>query len=153
MAQKERFITNEQIERWLIRQQLANETTRVVTAVWWGVYTIEEAAQELRGIAYMMAGKCKVTPAVADAVAISAIDEEMQRQEAEHQESVEAMAQAGFLALQQGADRADCRAAIVAAAKERPLPPMPHLLTQAMDMAAARQRKAEFWWKRRETAE
>ena len=146
-------ITNEQAERWLIRHNLRAETERVVTAVWWGVYTIEDAAQELRGIAYMIAGRCKVDPAIADAVAISALDEEMQRQEGEHADSVEIMAQAGFLALQDGADRAKCRAVIVAHAKDRPLPPMPHLLTQAMDMAAARQRKAEFWWKRRETAE
>lgn len=147
------LITNEQADRWLIRQQIAKETVRVVTAVWWGVYTIEDATQELRGIAYMAAGKCKIDPAIADAVAISAIDEEMQRQEAEHQDSVEIMAQAGFMALQDGADRAKCRAAIVAYAKDRPLPPMPHLLTQALDMAVSRQRKAEFWWKRRETTE
>lgn len=147
------IITSEQADRWLIRQQIAQETTRVVTAVWWGVYTIEDAAQEIRGIAFLTAGKCKVDPAIADAVAISAIDEEMQRQESEHDASVEAMAQAGFLALQDGADRAKCRAVIVAHAKDRPLPPMPHLLTQAMDMAASRQRKAEFWWKRREITE
>jgi hypothetical protein len=147
------LITSEQAERWLIRQQIAQETARVVTAVWWGVYTIEDAAQELRGIAYMTANKCKVDPAIADAVAISALDEEMQRQEAEHQDSVEIMAQAGFLALQEGADRAKCRAVIVAHAKDRPLPPMPHLLTQALELAASRQRKAEFWWKRRENTE
>lgn len=147
------LITTEQADRWLIRQNIRAETERVVTAVWWGVYTIEDAAQELRGIAYMTAIKCKIDPAIADAVAISALDEEMQRQEAEHQNSVEIMDHAGFIALQDGANRAQCRAVIVAHAKDRPLPPMPHLLTQALDMAVSRQRKAEFWWKRRETAE
>lgn len=147
------IITDEQCYRWLIRHNIAYETTRVVTAIWWGVYTIEDAAHELRGIAYMTAIKCKVDPKIADAVAISAIDEEMQRQEEEHQQSVEIMAEAAFLALQAGATRERCKAIIAQMAKDRPLPPMHHLLTQVLDIAASRQRKAEFWWKRREQAE
>jgi hypothetical protein len=144
------LITNEQADRWLIRQHIRAEAERVVTAVWWGVYTIEDAAKELRGIAYMKAGRCKVDPALADAVAISALDEEMQRHEGEHAQSVEAMAQAAFLALQDGATQAQVRALIAQYAKDRPLAPMPHLLTLALEEAARRQRKAEYWWKKRE---
>ena len=81
---KEPLISNEQADRWLVRSYIKPEAERVAAAVWWGRLTIEDAAQELRGIAYLKATSAKVAPELADAVAISALDEAMQSHEAEH---------------------------------------------------------------------
>ena len=149
----EPIATNEQIDRWLIRTHLKPEAQRVVTAVFWGRYTVEDAAKELRGIAFMLAAKCKVDPTLADDVAISAVDEEMQRQELEHEATLEALTQAAFIALRDGADFAQARRVVAAEAAQRPLaPPLP-ILTAAIEAAAQQARRAEYWWKTRETAE
>jgi hypothetical protein len=149
----EPIATNDQIDRWLIRTHLKPEAQRVVTAVFWGRYTVEDATRELRGIAFMLAGKCKVEPALADDVAISAVDEEMQRQEAEHQATLEYLAQAAFIAIRDGADLAKARRVVAAEAAQRPLaPPLP-ILTAAIEAAAQQARRAEYWWKTRERAE
>jgi hypothetical protein len=149
----ERLFTDEQADRWLIRTHLKSEAHRVVTAVFWGRYTIEDATKELRGIAYMIAVKCKVEPAIADDVAVSAIDEEMQIQESAHLESLEAMTELAFLGLRDGADLAAAKKIIADEAARRPLsPPLP-VLTAALEGAAQRHRKAEYWWKTREKAE
>ena len=128
------------------------EAERVAAAVWWGRLTIEDAAQELRGIAYLKATAAKVAPELADAVAISALDEAMQSHEAEHAASVEAMTEAALVAIRANGSRAEVRAAVAAEAQRRPLPPMPHLLDVAAEEAAQRHRRAESWWKRREPA-
>lgn len=151
MKQKhEPLATNEQIDRWLIRRYLKPEIERVVIAVWWGIYTLEDAIKEARGIAFMLAEKTNVAPSVADAVALAAIDEEMQRQEAEHEKTFEVLAQAAQSAIQNGNSRRDVRRLIADLAKTRPLLPLPHILTDAMEEGARRQRKAEYWWKKRE---
>lgn len=142
--------TNEQIDRWLLRGYLKPEVERIVLAVWWGLYSLEEGIKEARGIAAMIATKAKVAPEIADAVVLSAVDEEMQRQEAEHEKTFEVLAQAAFAAIRDGMSRRDARRIIADIAKTRPLLPLPHILADALEEGARRQRKAEYWWKKRE---
>ena len=144
---------NEQIDRWLVRGHLKPEAHRVVCAVYWGGYTIEDAARELRGQAHLIAHKCKVDPDLADDVAISALDEEMQRHEAEHTATYWALVEVALTALREGASFNALRRIVAAAAAERPLPAPTHVLTAAVERAAEDFRKAEYWWKKRESAE
>ena len=143
---------NEQIDRWLMRQHLAPETLRVVSAVWWGVYSVTEAIRELRGQAFLIAKRNRVEPDIADAVAVNAFDEEMQRQEQEHETSIEAMRQAAFIALRQGADLSAARKVVAQTARDRPLMPTREMMTHALERAAQDLRRAEKWWAARETA-
>lgn len=141
---------NEQIDRWLLRGYVKPEVERVVLAVWWGLYTLEDAIEEARGIARLIAQKAKVLPEIADAVALSAVDEEMQRQEAEHAKTFEVLAEAAAGAIRDGMSRRDARRLIAELAKTRPLLPLPQTLAGALEEGARRQRKAEYWWKKRE---
>lgn len=142
--------TNEQIDRWLLRGYVKPEVQRVVLAVWWGLYTLEDAIEEARGIARLIAQKAKVSREIADAVALSAVDEEMQRQEAEHAKTFEVLAEAAAGAIRDGMSRRDARRLIAELAKTRPLLPLPQTLASALEEGARRQRKAEYWWKKRE---
>lgn len=150
MRHREPIATNEQIDRWLVRGYLKPEVQRVVTAVWWGIYTLEGAISEARGCAQLIAQKTKVDPDLADAVALSAVDEEMQRQDAEHKDTFFALAEAAFFALRAGKNRSDVRRIIAELAKTRPLLPLPQTMTDALEEGARRHRKAEYWWKKRE---
>jgi len=139
-----------------MRQHLAAETTRVVTAVWWGVYSVRDALMELRGQAFLISERNGVDEKIADAVAMSAFDDEMQRQEAEHGDSIAAMSQAAYLLLRQGKSLKDARSAVAAVARDRPIQPTPHMMTHALEHAASEHRKAERWhaWQtQREMAE
>lgn len=131
----EPLVRPEQAERWLMRQHLAAETTRVVTAVWWGVYTVRDALRELRGQAFLIAQRNGVDEKLADAVAVSAFDDEMQRQEAEHTTSADVMAQAALVCLQSGMPEAQARRVMAQHAQDRPLAPPLHIVTQAWERA------------------
>lgn len=135
---REPLITKEQADRWLMREHLAPHTTRVVTAVWWGVYTVPEAIRELQGQAHLISQKNRVAPALADAVAIAAFDDEMQRHEAEHETSLRVMETAALACLAAGQPDALARAQIKLHAKDRPIPPPLNLLQQAYDNARRR---------------
>jgi hypothetical protein len=129
---------NEQIDRWLMRQHLAPETLRVVSAVWWGVYTVRDALDDLRGKAALISAKNRVAPALADAVAVSAFDDEMQRHEQEHETSLRVMETAALACLSAGQSDAMARGQIKLHAQDRPIPPPLNLLQQAYDNAKRR---------------
>lgn len=142
---KEPPIQPEQAARWLMRQHLAAETTRVVTAVWWGVYPVAEALRELRGQAFLISERNKVPPEIADAVAVNAFDEEMQRQEDTHAASIHAMQDAALIELREGRGVKSARRAVAQIARELALAPTTYMMTHALERAAAQHRKAERW--------
>ena len=69
------------------------------------------------------------------AVAASAFDDEMQRQEVEHEASVAVMTQAALASLHAGLPEAAAKASVAQHAKDRPLPPPLYLVTQAWEKA------------------
>lgn len=147
------LITRDMADRDTVRVRVKRELERVITAVWWGVYTVEDAAAEFRGIANMMAKRTGVDPDLIDKAAIEWLDQEMERHEAEHEASVKAMTDAAFIALREGANQAEARRIVAQHAADRPLPPPQHLLTVALEAAAKQHRMANAWWKKRESAE
>ena len=149
----EKLITNDMIDRDAVRVRLRRELYRVACAVWWGVYTIEDASRELRGQAFLMAERMKINPDLIDAAVPQWLDQELSRHETEHTDSLEAMTQAAFVAIREGNTQAHVRRAVAQCAADRPIPPPRHLLTVAMEAAAQQQRRAEYWWKKREPIE
>ena len=119
------LITNEQADRWLIRQHIRAEAERSMTAVR-GVYTIEDAAKELRGIAYMKAGLYRSIRRWPIRSRFRRWTRKCSAMRDEHAQS--RSHGAGGVPRPSGRRYAGAvRALIAQYAKDRPLAPMPHL--------------------------
>ena len=149
----EPLITEEQMMRDAVRIRLRHDLERVVTAVWWGVYTLEDALLELRGQAYLIAVRMKIAPEMIRDACVDWIDLEMARHEAEHAASREAMIEAALAVLRENGTRAAVRKAVSECARDRPLLPPTHIMNSAVEIAALEHRRAETWWKKREPVE
>lgn len=135
---KQPLVSNEQADRWMLRQAIRPDVERAAAAVWWGIYTVQDATQELRGQAQLKARTLNLAAALANDVAASAFDEAMQRHETEHETSLRVMETAALAILSAGKSDALARAQIKQHAKDRPIPPPLHLLQQAYDNAKRR---------------
>jgi hypothetical protein len=147
------LITNDMIYRDGVHVRLRHDLNRAAAAVWWGVYTVEDALQEIRGQAFLAAERMKIDPGLIDAAAVEWLDEELSRHEDEHSTSLQAMTDAALVVLRQSGTRVQVRRAVAVCAADRPLLPPPHIMNAAVEAAAQQQRRAEFWWKKRESAE
>lgn len=149
----EPLTTDEMILRDAVHVRLRPALLRVATAVWWGVYTPEDALAEIRGQAFLVADKMKIDTSLIDQAVVQWLDEELARHEGEHEASAAAMTEAALATLRQGKGRADVRRAVAACAKDRPMLPPPHIMNAAVEAAALQHRRAESWWKKREPVE
>lgn len=150
---REPLFTNDQCDRFAVRRWVHHELERVAIAYWWGRYTAEDALQDVRGFARLIASRAKISVALIDAAVPLWLDDELSRQEGEHQASMDAMTEAALTALRDNRPRLAVRRAVAACAAGRPLLPPEHIMTAAVEAAALQHRRAENWWTRREAAE
>lgn len=140
---------HERADGWLLRQWIRHDACRLAACYWWGVFSLEQAREDLRGLACLADPRGARLSCKAHDIADSELEEAIAAQEAAHTASLLAMRDAALAAIRAGAGHEQAHAAAVEIARSRvPLPPV-SVVQQAVEEAAIEFRRSAAFWRKR----